>query len=193
MSVVYSSVKNCISHTFVQTLNKIHIEDAKCKSCNPHPIGLIQFIVWSHSGSVLGCIHHIDPRSPAPLIGADFQKGGVCSLQWSTDGTRLASGSPEGLLSVWGGDITGFPRSRQPLATMEQPTAVKVSVWSSLRKKTMTPYCIHYPGLANFLDCINITQQLHFRPDNSYSTTDCSMSCLTQRLKTVISTVWKKF
>ncbi|XP_075889516.1 cell division cycle protein 20 homolog B-like [Nelusetta ayraudi] len=99
----------------------------------PSHLSVVGALSWKQnllsSGSVLGCIQHVDPRAPAPLIGAAFQRGGLCSLQWSPDGTRLASGSPGGLLSIWDGGITGFARSRQPLATMEQPTAVKAMGW----------------------------------------------------------------
>ena len=59
---------------------------------------------WRNSGSVLGRIHHHDPRAPAALVGAAVQPGGsVCSLQWSPSSgeDRLASGSKDGHLSVW--------------------------------------------------------------------------------------------
>lgn len=82
----------------------------------------------SHSGSALGHIHHLDPRAPAPLVGAVVQEDGVCGLQWSPKGDWLASGSPEGLLRIWGGGIAGVTRSHQPIVTMRQPSAVKVSV-----------------------------------------------------------------
>lgn len=77
----------------------------------------------SYSGSVLGHIHHLDPRAPAPLIGAAFQKEGLCSLQWSPGGDWLASGSIEGRLCIWDSDIAG---SHQPITIMKQPSAVKV-------------------------------------------------------------------
>lgn len=81
----------------------------------------------SYSGSVLGRIHHLDPRAPASVIGAVVQKEGLCSLQWSPGGDWLASGSTGGLLSIWDSDITGCTRSHQPVITMKQPSAVKVS------------------------------------------------------------------
>lgn len=80
------------------------------------------------SGSVLGQIHHHDPRAPTPLVGVAQQQGAVCSLEWSPGDDWLASGSADGLLSVWDGDITGLTRSRQPIVTMRQPSAVKVRV-----------------------------------------------------------------
>ncbi|TNN66568.1 Cell division cycle protein 20 B [Liparis tanakae] len=80
-------------------------------------------------GSALGHIHHLDPRAPAPLVGAVVQEDGVCGLQWSPKGDWLASGSPEGLLRIWGGGIAGVTRSRQPMVTMRQPSAVKAMGW----------------------------------------------------------------
>lgn len=80
-----------------------------------------------HSGSALGGIHHLDPRAPEPLVGAVVQAEEVCGLQWSPGGDRLASGSTDGLLCIWGGDMAGITWSRQPISTMRQPSAVKVS------------------------------------------------------------------
>ncbi|CAN9512985.1 unnamed protein product [Ophioblennius macclurei] len=81
------------------------------------------------SGSVLGHIHHLDPRAPAPVVGSSVQREGVCGLQWSPGGDWLASGSTEGLLQIWDSDIAGVGRSRRPLTTMRQPSAVKAMGW----------------------------------------------------------------
>ncbi|CAL8336552.1 unnamed protein product [Gadus morhua 'NCC'] len=87
------------------------------------------------SGSVLGRIHHHDPRVPTALVGAADQQGGVCSLQWSPGEDRLASGSKDGRLSVWDGDVAAAAASqtakplRPPLVTMKQPSAVKAMGW----------------------------------------------------------------
>ncbi|KAM8761305.1 cell division cycle protein 20 homolog B-like [Acanthopagrus schlegelii] len=87
------------------------------------------------SGSALGHIHHLDPRAPTPLVGAAAQEEAICSLQWSPGGDRLASGSTDGLLSIWDGDVTGLARSRQPIATMKQPSAVKAMGWCPWQRK----------------------------------------------------------
>ncbi|XP_058491135.1 cell division cycle protein 20 homolog B-like [Solea solea] len=81
------------------------------------------------SGSVLGCIHHLDPRAPAPLVGAAVQTEGICSLQWSPGDDWLASGSTDGLLHIWDSDVAGHTRSKQPVKTMKQPSAVKSMGW----------------------------------------------------------------
>ncbi|KAG8011847.1 Granzyme A, partial [Nibea albiflora] len=88
-----------------------------------------------YSGSVLGRINHLDPRAPTPLVGAAVQKDAVCSLQWSPGGDWLASGSTEGHLCIWDSDVTGLTRSRQPIATMKQPSAVKAMGWCPWQRK----------------------------------------------------------
>lgn len=82
----------------------------------------------SYSGSALGRILHHDLRAPTPLFGSAVQEG-LCSLQWSPNGDRLASGSTEGLLSVWDSGIAACTRMCSPVTTMKQPSAVKVSVF----------------------------------------------------------------
>ncbi|XP_041854680.1 cell division cycle 20.3, cofactor of APC complex-like [Melanotaenia boesemani] len=89
------------------------------------------------SGSSLGHIHHFDPRAPASVVGAVIQKEGVCSLQWSPGDDFLASGSTEGLLHIWDGDITGIKRSHQPCITMEQPSAVKALGWCPWQREVI--------------------------------------------------------
>uniref|UniRef100_A0A671XVT2 CDC20/Fizzy WD40 domain-containing protein n=2 Tax=Sparus aurata TaxID=8175 RepID=A0A671XVT2_SPAAU len=87
------------------------------------------------SSSALGHIHHLDPRAPTPLVGAAAQEEGICSLQWSPGGDRLASGSTDGLLCIWDGDVTGLAKSRQPITTMKQPSAVKAMGWCPWQRK----------------------------------------------------------
>jgi len=87
--------------------------------------------LWMYSGSVLGRIHHHDPRAPKALVGAAVQPGSVCSLQWSPSGEDwLASGSKDGHLSIWDGDLAaGTPTKplQRPWVAMRQPSGVKVS------------------------------------------------------------------
>lgn len=82
----------------------------------------------SYSGSALGRILHHDLRAPAALMGPAVQEG-LCSLQWSPDGARLASGSTEGLLSIWDSGVAACTRMCSPLTTMKQPSAVKVGLF----------------------------------------------------------------
>ncbi|XP_072768854.1 cell division cycle protein 20 homolog B-like isoform X1 [Nerophis lumbriciformis] len=89
---------------------------------------------WMENGSALGNIHHHDPWAPALPVGAVVQQGGVCSLEWSLGDEWLASGSPDGLLHVWD-DIMGLAGSHQPVATMQQPSAVKAMGWCPWQRK----------------------------------------------------------
>ncbi len=109
----------------------------------------------SYSGSALGHIHHLDPRAPAPLVGATVQKDGICSLQWSPGGDWLASGSTEGLLCIWDSEVTGLTRPRQPITTMKQPSAVKVCLTiGALEENENTATCILYFKFEMNLDQI---------------------------------------
>ncbi|XP_056275794.1 cell division cycle protein 20 homolog B-like [Pseudoliparis swirei] len=109
------------------------VEHKRNMSCLPSHLSVVRGLSWKQqllsSGSALGHIHHLDPRAPAPLVGAVVQEDGVCGLQWSPKGDWLASGSPEGLLRIWGGGIAGVTRSHQPIVTMRQPSAVKAMGW----------------------------------------------------------------
>ncbi|XP_034548219.1 cell division cycle protein 20 homolog B-like, partial [Notolabrus celidotus] len=104
-------------------------------------VSVVRAISWKQqllsSGSVLGCIHHFDPRASTPLVGAAIQNDGICSLQWSPGDDMLASGSTEGLLCVWDSDIAGFTRSRQPITVMKQPSAVKAMGWCPWQSQTI--------------------------------------------------------
>ncbi|XP_071758867.2 cell division cycle protein 20 homolog B-like [Centroberyx gerrardi] len=115
---------------------EIQLWDVEHKSnvrCVPSHLSVVGALSWKQdilsSGSVLGRIHHHDPRAPTPLVGVSAQQGGVCSLEWSPGDDHLASGSTDGLLSIWDSDITGVTRSRQPVSTMKQPSAVKAMGW----------------------------------------------------------------
>ncbi|KAK9523086.1 hypothetical protein VZT92_019511 [Zoarces viviparus] len=105
----------------------------------PSHLSVVRGLSWKQqllsSGSALGRIHHLDPRAPEPLVGAVVQEEEVCGLQWSPGGDWLASGSTEGLLRIWGGDIAGVTWSRQPITTMRQPSAVKAMGWCPWQRK----------------------------------------------------------
>ncbi|KAE8291932.1 Cell division cycle protein 20-like protein B [Larimichthys crocea] len=107
--------------------------------CLPSHFSVVRALSWKQqllsSGSVLGRINHLDPRAPTPLVGAAVQKDAICSLQWSPDGDWLASGSTEGHLCIWDSDVTGLTRSRQPITTMKQPSAVKAMGWCPWQRK----------------------------------------------------------
>ncbi|XP_071339553.1 cell division cycle protein 20 homolog B-like isoform X2 [Trachinotus anak] len=117
------------------------VEYKQSMRCLPSHLSVVGALSWKHqllsSGSVLGRIHHLDPRTPAPLVGAAVQKEGICSLQWSPGDDWLASGSTGGLLRIWDGDIAGFARSKQPVTTMTQPSAVKAMGWCPWQRNTI--------------------------------------------------------
>lgn len=97
---------------------------------------------WCDSGSALGRIHHLDPRAPAALVGVAVQNGGVCSLQWSPGDDCLASGSTEGLLHIWDGDVAGGATGlKEPVTTMTQPSAVKVNAPETRRHHLLLFCC----------------------------------------------------
>ncbi|XP_031161586.1 cell division cycle protein 20 homolog B [Sander lucioperca] len=112
------------------------VEHKQNMRCLPSHLSVVRALAWKQqllsSGSVLGHIHHLDPRAPTPLVGAAVQKEGICSLQWSPGDDWLASGSTEGHLYIWDSDIT---RSRQPITTMKQPSAVKAMGWCPWQRK----------------------------------------------------------
>ncbi|KAM8887460.1 uncharacterized protein AB9W97_014028 isoform 2-T2 [Spinachia spinachia] len=109
------------------------VEHKRNMGCLPSHLSVVRALSWKQnllsSGSALGRIHHLDPRAPEPLVGAVAQEEEVCGLQWSPGGDRLASGSTQGLLCIWGGDMAGVTWSRQPISTMRQPSAVKAMGW----------------------------------------------------------------
>ncbi|XP_047449137.1 cell division cycle protein 20 homolog B-like isoform X2 [Mugil cephalus] len=99
----------------------------------PSHMSVVGALSWKQqllsSGSVLGHIHHLDPRAPAALVGSAVQEEGICSLQWSPGGERLASGSTGGLLHIWDSHVAGVTKSRQPITTAKQTSAVKAMGW----------------------------------------------------------------
>ncbi|XP_034025491.1 cell division cycle protein 20 homolog B-like [Thalassophryne amazonica] len=115
------------------------VEHKRNMRCLPSHMSVVRVLSWKQqllsSGSILGRIHHHDPRAPAHLVGTAVQQGALCSLQWSPGDDQLASGSTDGVLYIWDSDITGLSRSRQPLTTMEQPSAVKAIGWCPWQTK----------------------------------------------------------
>ncbi|KAK2837894.1 hypothetical protein Q5P01_015106 [Channa striata] len=115
------------------------VEQKQSMRCLPSHLSVVRALSWKQqllsSGSALGRIHHFDVRTSTPLVGVAVHKDGICSLQWSPGGDRLASGSTDGLLHVWDSDIVGLTRSRQPIATMKQPSAVKAMGWCPWQRK----------------------------------------------------------
>ncbi|CAJ1069243.1 cell division cycle protein 20 homolog B-like%2C partial [Xyrichtys novacula] len=117
------------------------VEQNQRVSCLSSHLSVVGALSWNQkllsSGSVLGCIHHFDPRASTTLVGAAVQQDGICSLQWSPEDDMLASGSTEGLLCIWDRDIAGFTRARQPITRMKQPSAVKAMGWCPWQSKTI--------------------------------------------------------
>ncbi|XP_070761209.1 cell division cycle protein 20 homolog B-like [Enoplosus armatus] len=117
------------------------VEHKQTMTCLPSHLSVVRALSWKQqllsSGSVLGRIHHLDPRAPAPLVGAAVHEEGICSLQWSPGDDRLASGSTDGLLCLWDSDVAGLTRSRQPITTLKQPSAVKAMAWCPWQRKTI--------------------------------------------------------
>ncbi|XP_042344522.1 cell division cycle protein 20 homolog B-like [Plectropomus leopardus] len=115
------------------------VEHKKCMRCLPSHTSVVRALSWKQqllsSGSLLGHIHHLDPRAQTSLVGAAVQKEAICSLQWSPGDEWLASGSSEGLLRVWDRDIAGLTRSRQPVTTVKQPSGVKAMGWCPWQRK----------------------------------------------------------
>ncbi|XP_040010581.1 cell division cycle 20.3, cofactor of APC complex-like [Xiphias gladius] len=117
------------------------VDNKQNMRCLPSHLAVVRALSWKQqllsSGSVLGRIHHLDPRAPAALVGAAVQKDGICSLQWSPGDDWLASGSTDGLLRIWDSDIAGLTRSKHPVTTMRQPSAVKAMGWCPWQRKTI--------------------------------------------------------
>ncbi|KAK5870890.1 hypothetical protein PBY51_003798 [Eleginops maclovinus] len=115
------------------------VEQKQNTRCLRSHLSVVRALSWKQqllsSGSVLGHIHHLDPRAPTPLVGAVVQKEAICSLQWSPGDDWLASGSTEGLLCIWDRDIAGVTRSHQPITMMTQPSAVKAMGWCPWQSK----------------------------------------------------------
>lgn len=85
-------------------------------------------------------------------------------MEWSPGNEWLASGSKEGLLHIWDGDIAGIKTSYKPITTIKQPTAAKVtSVKMKLDNKTclftvaQIVYLLHYPSRLYYYILLYIT------------------------------------
>ncbi|XP_041643356.1 cell division cycle protein 20 homolog B-like [Cheilinus undulatus] len=109
------------------------VEQSQKMRCLSSHLSVVRAVSWRQqlvsSGSIIGHIHHFDPRASTPLVGTAFQKDGICSLQWSPGDDMLASGSTEGLLCIWDNDVGVFTMSRRPITEMKQPSAVKAMGW----------------------------------------------------------------
>ena len=54
------------------------------------------------SGSRDGLIHYNDVRKPDHVVGrSKYHRDEVCGLEWSRDGTKLASGGNDNLVCLW--------------------------------------------------------------------------------------------
>ncbi|XP_068166909.1 cell division cycle protein 20 homolog B-like [Antennarius striatus] len=109
------------------------VEHQQRMSHLPSHLSVVRGLSWKQqllsNGSLLGQIHHLDPRASTPLIGAAVLEDKICSLQWSPGGDQLAIGSEGGLLCIWNSDVAGLTRSHQPVTTMKQLSAVKAMGW----------------------------------------------------------------
>ncbi|EQC25431.1 hypothetical protein SDRG_16697 [Saprolegnia diclina VS20] len=90
------------------------------------------------SGSMDSKIIHHDTRMdrcrPLATLGGHF--GEVCGLQWSSDGTYLASGASDHLVCVWKKDFNS--RRQFPLHTIrDHCAAVKALAWRPLGPSAM--------------------------------------------------------
>ncbi|XP_015231032.1 PREDICTED: cell division cycle protein 20 homolog B [Cyprinodon variegatus] len=109
--------------------------------CFKSHLSVVGAVSWKQrllsSGSTLGHIHHLDPRAPSPVLGAAFQEEGICSLEWSPGNELLASGSKEGLLHIWEGDVAGIKTPCKPVISMKQPSSVKALGWCPWQRKVI--------------------------------------------------------
>nr|XP_015216664.1 PREDICTED: cell division cycle protein 20 homolog B isoform X2 [Lepisosteus oculatus] len=95
-------------------------------------LSVVGALSWNNhilsSGSLLGLICHHDVRIAHHHVGTLRHRKGICSLKWSPGGAHLASGSTDGILSIWPND-PGVTVTQQPVQSMSHPTAVKAMAW----------------------------------------------------------------
>ena len=69
-----------------------------------HQLRAFALVIMYHpcSGCRDGSIHHHDVRKPEHIVAmSKYHHLEVCGLQWSTDGSRLASGGNDNMVCIW--------------------------------------------------------------------------------------------
>ncbi|NXJ77455.1 CD20B protein, partial [Trogon melanurus] len=104
-------------------------------------LSVVGALSWNHyilsSGSRLGSIHHHDVRVAQHHVGTLCQnKKSICSLKWSLTDQLLASGSSDGILSIWPND-PGVKLQSQPLKIIPHSSAVKAMNWCPWQSKVL--------------------------------------------------------
>ncbi|NXW57362.1 CD20B protein, partial [Eurystomus gularis] len=104
-------------------------------------LAVVGALSWNNpilsSGSRLGAIHHHDVRLARHHVGTFCQsKQNICSLKWSLTNQLLASGSNDGMLSIWPND-PGVKLQSQPLKTIPHVSAVKAMNWCPWHSKVL--------------------------------------------------------
>ncbi|KAJ8380916.1 hypothetical protein SKAU_G00016940 [Synaphobranchus kaupii] len=140
---------------------------SKLRSVHGH-LSQVGALTWNQhlisSGSLLGSIHHHDMRAGLPVGMAQLQKG-VCSLEWSPSGHRLASGSTDGLLCIWPSD-PGVTSRALPTSSIPHPTAVKALGWCPWQSEVVAVGGGRTDGMLRIWDTSRDTC-LHSIPTNS--------------------------
>ncbi|XP_064153184.1 cell division cycle protein 20 homolog B-like isoform X3 [Anguilla rostrata] len=140
---------------------------SKLRSVHGHQ-SQVGVLTWNQhlisSGSLLGSIRHHDARAGPPVGGARLQ-GGVCGLEWSPSGRRLASGSTDGLLCVWPSDPGATGRAA-PTSSVPHPTAVKALGWCPWQSEVVAVGGGRADGILRIWDT-NTDTCLHSVPTNS--------------------------
>lgn len=91
------------------------------------------YILSQHSGCRDGSIHHHDVRKPEHIVAMSQQHNlEVCGLQWSPDGSKLASGGNDNLVCIWNAGNPSEPA--QVLGGHQSAVKVKKCFTQSLYK-----------------------------------------------------------
>ncbi|XP_061116801.1 cell division cycle protein 20 homolog B-like [Conger conger] len=140
---------------------------SKLRSVHGH-LSQVGALTWNQqlisSGSLLGSIRHHDVRAGPPVGGAQLRKG-VCGLEWSPSGHRLASGSTDGLLCIWPRD-PGVTHRAPPISSIPHPTAVKALGWCPWQSEVLAVGGGRTDGVLRVWDT-NRDTCLHSVPTNS--------------------------
>ncbi|KAJ8413904.1 hypothetical protein AAFF_G00065020 [Aldrovandia affinis] len=150
---------------------EIQLWDVECKiklrSVHGH-LSQVGALTWNQnllsSGSLLGSLHHHDMRA-GPLVGMARLQKGICGLEWSPSGHRLASGSTDGLLCIWPSDPGTADRAR-PTSTIPHPTAVKALGWCPWQSEVVAVGGGRTDGMLRIWDT-NTDTCLHSTPTHS--------------------------